>query len=77
MSLDSARKFCQKVQSNEGLARKLAEYKEVEQFCNSDLAQSNEFTFTSNELTRAKEELTQEQLDNLHCHTADCNWMGG
>jgi len=77
MSLDSARIFCQKVQSDEGLAKKLAEYKVVEDFCNSDLAQSNGFNFTSNELSRAKEELNQEQLDNLHCHTSECNWMGG
>ena len=77
MSLDSATKFCQKVQSDEGLAKKLAEYKEVEDFCNSDLAQSNGFSFTSDELSRAKGDLTQEQLNNLHCHTADCNWMGG
>lgn len=77
MSLESARKFCQKVQSDEGLAKKLAEYKEVEEFCNSDLAKSEGFSFSSDELDHAKKELTQEEIDNLHCHTADCNWMGG
>jgi predicted ribosomally synthesized peptide with nif11-like leader len=77
MSLDSARIFSQKVQSDEELAKKLAGYKEVEDFCNSDIAKSEGFNFTSYELNLAREELSQEQLDNLHCHTAECNWMGG
>ena len=77
MSLESARMFCQKVQSDEGLAKKLAGYKEVQDFCNSDLGKSDGYNFSSDELNLAKNELTKEQLDNLHCHTADCNWMGG
>jgi len=77
MSLESARKFCQKVQSDEILAKKLAGYKEVDDFCNSDLAKGDGFNFTSEELSLAMNELTKEQIDNLHCHTSDCNWVGG
>lgn len=77
MSLDSARKFCQMVQSDEGLAKKLADYPEVEDFCNSDLGKSHGFDFNKDELAAAKKELTQEQIDNLHCHTEACNWLGG
>lgn len=77
MSLDSARKFCQKVQSDENLAKKLADYGEVEDFCKSDLGKSQGFDFTKDELATAKKELTKEQIDNLHCHTEACNWLGG
>ncbi len=77
MSLESARKFCQKVQTDENLAKKLADYPEVEDFCSSDLGKSEGFDFSKEELTTAKKELTQEQIDNLHCHTEACNWLGG
>lgn len=77
MSLDSARKFCQMVQSDENLAKKLADYKEVEDFCQSDLGKSQGFDFNKEELETAKKELTKEQIDNLHCHTEACNWLGG
>ncbi len=72
MSLDSARKFCQKVQADEAFAKKLATYPEVEDFCKAE-----GFDFTKEELATAKKELTKEQIDNLHCHTEACNWLGG
>ncbi len=77
MSLDSARKFCQRVQSDENLAKQLANYPEIEDFCNSDLAKAEGFSFNKDELAAAKQELTKEQIDNLHCHTEACNWLGG
>ena len=77
MSLDSAKKFCQRVQSDEALAKKMAEYPEVEDLCNSDLGKKEGFDFTKDELATAKKELTQEQIDNLHCHTENCSWLGG
>lgn len=72
MSLDSAKDFCQKAMADENFAKKLANYPSIGDFCKAE-----GYDFTQEELAAAKKELTKEEIDNLHCHTEACNWLGG
>ena len=77
MSVEAAKKFVEKVCSDESFAKGLGQHKDLQDFCNSPAAQKEGFSFSKDDLSSVTRELTEQQKENLRCHTEDCNWLGG